>query len=511
MYADVLGVGRRVHRRGRAAGAHDREVGDHHGLPVDQRRGHGVHRRRLRVPGRLRRGRRAGRQAAATHKAELPHLAKVVTFDGTTDGDWVIALDDLAALGDDLPRRAPRASSSETADDDPPRPARDPDLHLRHDRPPQGRAAAPPLVGLRGRRHPGAEHPRRERPAVPAGCRWPTRSARCCCRPQLACGFATAIDGRVDKIVDNLGIVKPTFMGAAPAHLREGARPDRHDAGRRGRRQGEDLQPGVQGRPRGRPAQARGQVGAAALLKAQHALFDKLVFSKVRERFGGRVRFFISGAAALNQDIAEWFNAAGILILEGYGLTETSARRVRQPPRRLQDRHGRPGFPGSRGQARRGRRGPDPGPARHGRLPQPARGDRQGADRRRLAAHRRQGRARRRRLPDITGRIKDLFKTSGGKYIAPPAIESKFKAVCPYASQFMVFGNERNYVRRPGHPRPRRDRGLGRGERHRRRVVRRDRRLRRRPGDGPGLRRRAQQPSSTGGRPSRSGSSSTTT
>ncbi|HNO40190.1 MAG TPA: long-chain fatty acid--CoA ligase, partial [Marmoricola sp.] len=45
----------------------------------------------------------------------------------------------------------------------------------------------------------------------------------------------------------------------------------------------------------------------------------------------------------------------------------------------------------------------------------------------------------------ITGRIKELFKTSGGKYIAPPLIEAKFKALCPYASQFMVFGNERNY------------------------------------------------------------------
>ena len=45
----------------------------------------------------------------------------------------------------------------------------------------------------------------------------------------------------------------------------------------------------------------------------------------------------------------------------------------------------------------------------------------------------------------ITGRIKELFKTSGGKYIAPPAIESKFKAICPYASQFMVFGEDRNY------------------------------------------------------------------
>src|SRR3546814_10136863 len=46
-------------------------------------------------------------------------------------------------------------------------------------------------------------------------------------------------------------------------------------------------------------------------LKLQHGLFDKLVFSKVRDRFGGRVRFFISGSAALNREIAEWFNEIG--------------------------------------------------------------------------------------------------------------------------------------------------------------------------------------------------------
>ena len=45
----------------------------------------------------------------------------------------------------------------------------------------------------------------------------------------------------------------------------------------------------------------------------------------------------------------------------------------------------------------------------------------------------------------ITDRKKDLFKTSGGKYIAPSSIESQFKAVCPYASQFLVHGNDRNY------------------------------------------------------------------
>jgi long-chain acyl-CoA synthetase len=45
----------------------------------------------------------------------------------------------------------------------------------------------------------------------------------------------------------------------------------------------------------------------------------------------------------------------------------------------------------------------------------------------------------------ITGRIKEMFKTSGGKYIVPPAIEAKFIAQCPYASQFLVFGEGRNY------------------------------------------------------------------
>ncbi len=206
------------------------------------------------------------------------------------------------------------------------------------------------------------------------------------------------------------------------------------------------------------------------------------------------MRFFISGAAALNRDIAEWFHAAGILILEGYGLTESSAGSFVNHPDNYKFGTVGPVVPGSRVRLGEGDEiqiaGPGVMDGYHNLPDETAKtltedgwlrtGDKGSLDSEGFLT--------------ITGRIKELFKTSGGKYIAPPAIEAKFKAVCPYASQFMVFGNERNYVRRAGDARPRRDRRVGQGERRRRGDLRGDRRRRQDPRDGAGLRRPAQRP-----------------
>ena len=60
------------------------------------------------------------------------------------------------------------------------------------------------------------------------------------------------------------------------------------------------------------------------LLAVKHGIADRLVFSKLRDFFGGRLRFCITGGAALSEDISLIFTGAGISIMQGYGLTETS-------------------------------------------------------------------------------------------------------------------------------------------------------------------------------------------
>ncbi|MDQ3276078.1 MAG: long-chain fatty acid--CoA ligase [Actinomycetota bacterium] len=261
---------------------------------------------------------------------------------------------------------------------------------------------------------------------------------------QLQLGFSTAVDGRVDKIIDNLAVVKPTFMGAAPrifekAHGRI-VTMAQHEGGAKAKIFSWATGVGAEVARRKIAGQPVPRV-----LAAQHKVADTLVFAKIRDRFGGRVRFFISGAAALNEDVARWFYAAGILILEGYGLTETSAGSAVNHPDSF--RFGTVGLPFPGTEFTIGEdgeiliRGPGVMQGYHNLDDQTeATLDDDGwvhtGDVGEIDAD---GFVR------ITDRKKDLFKTSGGKYVAPSMIEGQFKAICPYAGQVLVHGAERNF------------------------------------------------------------------
>ncbi|HET9999057.1 MAG TPA: long-chain fatty acid--CoA ligase [Nocardioides sp.] len=376
-------------------------------------------------------------------KAELPAVHKVVTFDGAADGDWVISIEDLEKLGDAYLAEHPGVIE-ETA------------KGIRGDQLAtliytSGTTGRPKGVRLR---HSSWVY---EGEAIRAQdilseddleFRWLPMAhsfGKVLMSTQMACGFSAAIDGRVDKIIDNLAVVKPTFMGAAPrifekAHGRIMTM-QASEGGLKEKIFNQAFKVGLQVQQLKREGKS-----VPLPLSLQHTLFDRLVFSKIRDRFGGRVRFFISGAAALNRDIAEWFNAAGIIILEGYGLTESSAGSFVNLPKDYRFGTVGPVFPASEVKLGEGDevmiKGPGVMDGYHNLPEETAKtltedGWLKTGDKGALDAD---GYLR------ITGRIKELFKTSGGKYIAPPAIEAKFKAICPYASQFMVFGNERNFV-----------------------------------------------------------------
>ncbi|MER6080011.1 AMP-dependent synthetase/ligase [Streptomyces sp. NPDC001833] len=267
---------------------------------------------------------------------------------------------------------------------------------------------------------------------------------------QIEVGHVTAVDGRVDKIIENLPVVQPTYMAAVPRIF-------------------EKVYNGVAAKARaGGPAKYKifqwaadvareyakvtqdnfRRTGAATVpfgLAAKHKVADGLVYSKLREAFGGRLRACVSGSAALAPEIGYFFAGAGVHILEGYGLTESSAASFVNPGEAY--RTGTVGKPLPGCEVRIADdgeillRGPGIMQGYHG-LPEKtaevleADGWFHTGDIGELS-------------PDgylrITDRKKDLIKTSGGKYIAPAEVEGQFKAVCPYVSNILVHGADRNF------------------------------------------------------------------
>ncbi|GAB2862477.1 AMP-dependent synthetase/ligase [Nocardioides pacificus] len=374
---------------------------------------------------------------------QLPALEKVIRFDGKGDGEWVIGLEDLRALGkrrlDEDPTCVDEAIAAITS----------------------GQLATLMYTSGTTAQPKGVELPHSCWTYVGAGAEslgiltsddlqflWLPLShsfGKMLEAVQLQIGFATAIDGRMDKIVDNLAEVRPTFMAGPPRIFEKvhgkvkqsvqadgGVKKALFDwAFRVGRTVSRCRLEGLRPSP---------------LVRLEHTVADRLVLAKIRDRLGGRIRFLLSGSAALSADVASWFHAAGLPVLEGYGLTETSAAGCIGQLEDLVFGHVGPPITGTEVRiAADGEiflRGPSVMRGYH-HLPEEtaavlspdgwfATGDVGELDE--------QGRLR------ITDRKKDLIKTSGGKYIAPQAIEVLFRAGCPLASQMIVHAEGRHYA-----------------------------------------------------------------
>ena len=179
-------------------------------------------------------------------------------------------------------------------------------------------------------------------------------------------------------------------------------------------------------------------------LSLKHKLADKLVFHKLRAKTGGKLRFFISGGAALARELGLFFEAAGILVIEGYGLTESSPVIVAN---RVNDyKFGTVGKPMP---------GVEIKIAKDGEILAYGPNIMQGYYKNKKETEE--------TIKDgwlytgdigvfdaegfliITDRKKHLFKTSGGKYIAPTPIENMFLA-SKYIDQFILIGDRRMFV-----------------------------------------------------------------
>ncbi len=272
----------------------------------------------------------------------------------------------------------------------------------------------------------------------------------------LSHGASMGICESTEKILDNLAEVKPTLLFSVPRIFNK-------------------LYTAVQKQIASKPAVIQSMVEHALRATAKQrngapvglgdrlvlALTDRLVFSKVRARFGGRLKYAFSGGAAISREVAEFIDSLGITVYEGYGLTETSPIATASYFNHRKIGSVGKALPGVRieidasagGAEKNGYRegeivvyGPNVMVGYHHRpeesaavLVEPAspagdRGLRTG-DMGYLDAE---------GFLYVTGRIKEQYKLENGKYVVPTPLEEQLK-LSPYVSNVMVYGDNRPF------------------------------------------------------------------
>ncbi|MFB7191364.1 AMP-dependent synthetase/ligase [Streptomyces sp. NPDC056178] len=266
-----------------------------------------------------------------------------------------------------------------------------------------------------------------------------------CLRARVRLGHAPSI--RTEDLLADLAGFRPSFLLAIPYVLEKVYNTGRATAEKMGRASSFDRAARIAQRY-GRAVEAAEHgtgPGPGPVLRAARALYDPLIYRRIRAALGGHVRYAICGGSPLGSRLASFYAGAGIEIFEGYGLTETTAAATVTPP--LKPRLGTVGWPLpgtavriaddgevllSGGQVFQGYWDAERGeavPVRDGGWF--ATGD--------LGALDEDG------YLTITGRKKDIIITSGGKNVAPAPLEDWLRAH-PLISQCMVVGDNRSFI-----------------------------------------------------------------
>ncbi len=260
---------------------------------------------------------------------------------------------------------------------------------------------------------------------------------------QMAIGYGMPVDGRIDRIIEGMGETHPTIMVGVPRiyeKIRSTVITQSPAKGIKGRIARWAFAVGRESRPyrlagNRAPWQAR----------LRYSVADRLVFTKLRDTLGGSIRFMISGSAKLSTQVQTWFYSAGLLVLEGYGLTETAAIAAVNLPQHPKFGTVGPVTPGIDAKiAADGElllRGPIVADGYYHLPTETAESFEDGwfhtGD---------IGRFDEDGYLTITDRKKDLMKTSNGKYVAPQNVEAALLANVPYINQAVAVADGHPYV-----------------------------------------------------------------